>query len=174
MPSELPQKHCFGHSGHRVFGRRTLLEEHPEETDAILDYIGSVGPAGQYGQPVWEFLASGRLVYPYQAYQIIEWFFKNTTHAPKELVEVIRTVAFDSSTPRYVKTYCRAFLGEFGSDADLERIADSYDDTADPSEKVEIICSLKRLEPGRRNSFLARVDKDGEMNLRASRWVKAG
>jgi Reverse transcriptase (RNA-dependent DNA polymerase) len=150
-----------------------LLEEHPEETDAILDYLGSVGPAGKYGRPVWEFLASGRLVYPYQAYQIVEWFFENTTHAPEELVEAIRAVAFDSSTPRYVKTYCRAFLGNFGSDADLERIADSYDDTADPSEKVEIICSLRRLEPGRRNGFLARVEKDGEMNVRAVKWVKS-
>jgi hypothetical protein len=29
-----------------------------------------------------------------------------------------------------------------------------------------------RLESGRRNSFLARVEKDGEMNLRAVQWVK--
>jgi hypothetical protein len=151
----------------------TLLGEHPEETDAILDYLGSLGPAGQYGEPVWQLLASDQIVYHYQVYQLIEWFFKNTTYAPDELVEAVRTVAFDSSTPRYVKTYCRAFLGKFGLAADLERIADSYDDTADRSEKVEIICSIGRLEPVRRNAFLARVEMDGEMNLRAARWVKA-
>ena len=73
-----------------------------------------------------------------------------------------------------MKTYCRAFLGKFGSAADIETIADLYDETTDPSEKVEIICAIGRLERGRRNSLLARVEKDGEMNLRAAKWVRKG
>lgn len=150
----------------------TLLEEHPDETDAILDYLSSVGPVEVYGIPVVEFLSSGRIVYPYQVYQILEWFVENSSAPSDELIETVRTIGFDSSTPRYVKTYCRAFLGKFGSAADLERIANLYDETADPSEQVEIICAIRRLERGRRNSFLARVEKDGEMNLRAAKWVK--
>lgn len=151
----------------------TLLEEHPDESDAILDYLASVGPIEAYGIPVLEFLKSGNLVYPYQTYQILEWFFNHSKEPSDELIDTVRAIGFDSSTPRYVKTYCRAFLGKFGTVADIERIADSYDETADPSEHVEIICAIRRLEQGRRNSFLARVEKDGEMNLRATRWVKA-
>ena len=120
-----------------------------------------------------EFLRSRDMVYPYQSYQIIEWFLKYSTDPSDELIETIRSIGFDASTPRYVKTYCRAFLGKFGSLADVERIADSYDETTDPSEQVEIICAMQRLERARRNSFLARVEKDGEMNWRAAKWVRA-
>lgn len=135
--------------------------------------LSSVGVVEVYGIPVADLLKSGQIVYSYQRYQILEWFFKHSTQPSDELVETVRTIGFDTSTPRYVKTYCRAFLGKFGSRADLERIADSYDETTDPSEQVEIICAIRRLEYGRRNAFLARVEKDGEMNLRAVKWVKA-
>src|SRR5579872_5524695 len=135
----------------------TLLSNHPDETDAILEYLAAVGPPEQYGTPVVKFLNSKDLVYPYQTYQILEWFFKNSTDPSDELIETVRNIGFDTSTPRYVKTYCRAFLGRFGSIADVERIADSYDETTDPSEQVEIICAIQRLERGRRNSFLSRV-----------------
>lgn len=151
----------------------SLLGEHPDETDAILDYLRLVGPVEVYGVPVLEFLKSENSVYPYQTYQILEWFLEYSTEPSDELIETVRAIGFDSSTPRYVKTYCRAFLGKFGAVADLERIADSYDETPDPSEQVEIICAIRRLERSRRNNFLARVEKDGEMNLRAVRWVKA-
>jgi hypothetical protein len=150
-----------------------FLEEHPEETDAVLDYLGSLGDILVYGVPVADFLASGRLVYEYQVYQILEWFLEHSTTPSNKLVERVRALCYSSSTVRYVKTYCRAFLGKFGSAADLERITDSYDETPDPSEKVEIICAIGRLERGRRNGFLARVERDGEMNLRAARWIRA-
>lgn len=150
----------------------TLLEEHPEETDAILEYLSSAGPVEVLGFPVMELLQSGRIVYPYQTYQILEWFFQHASAPADELVDVVRRIGFEASTPRYVKTYCRAFLGKFGSNADLERIADSYDEASDRSEKVEIICTIRRLEHGRRNALLGRVEKDGEMNRRAVKWVK--
>ena len=75
--------------------------------------------------------------------------------------------------PRYVRTTCRAFLGRYGNQADLERIVGAYDYTADPSEQVEIICSIQRLERARRNAFLGRVENDGDTHIRAVRWIRA-
>jgi len=152
----------------------TLLEAYPEETGAILEYLGRVGSIEDHEDALLNFLTSDSLVYPYQVYQIIEWFLERSNTPSNELIETIRAIGFDASTPRYVKTYCRAFLGKFGSAADIKTIADLYDETTDPSEKVEIICAIGRLERGRRNSLLARVEKDGEMNLRAAKWVRKG
>ncbi len=151
----------------------SLLEEHPEETEAILEYLGRVEEVEEHESALLNLLTSNRLVYPYQVYQILQRFLEHSAAPSNALVETVRAIGFDGSTPRYVKTYCRAFLGRFGSAADIKIIADSYDDTADPSEKVEIICAIGRLERGRRNSLLARVEKDGEMNLRAAKWVRA-
>jgi len=64
-------------------------------------------------------------------------------------------------------------LGKYGVSADLERMALLYDETTDPSERVEIICSIRRLERGRRNALLARFERDGEINRRAARWVRS-
>jgi len=153
-----------------------LLEPHPEETQAILHYLGAVHSSEVVEPLVVDALQSGRLIYEYQTYQIMSWFRTQLTHPSAELMDLARAMSFEPRRPRYLRTVCRALLGTFGSQTDLERVAEEYNETADPSERVEIICSLKRLERlelGRRNSFLARVTRDGEANARAVRWIKA-
>jgi hypothetical protein len=150
-----------------------LLEPYPEETPNILRYFGSVGPGADIESQIVDFMYSREMVYYYQLYQIIEWFYERSTEPSERLIELVRRVAFDQALPRYLKTICTAFLGKFGVSADLERIASRYDEANDPSERVEIICSIRRMERGRRNAFLARVERDGEENVRAVRWVRS-
>jgi hypothetical protein len=147
-----------------------LLEESAE--DAPIEVI-SVLPIDSLQVAIVEVLSSGRLAYDYQVYQIVAWLLEYCTEPSGELMDFIRATSFSPHRPRYVKTVCTAFLGKFGVAADLERLSDSYDLTTDPSERVETICSLRRLERGRRNAFFARVERDGEMNRRAVKWVKA-
>jgi hypothetical protein len=145
----------------------TLLEPHPAE---ILEYLSRL-----QDPPVAdlvEFLSSDAAIYDFQNHQILEFFLKRE-NIPEELISVARQMAFDPTKPRYLRTVGRALLGRFGSVADLERLFNSYDETNDPSEKGEIICSLCRLEKGRRNSFLSRAEQDGEMSARAARWVRS-
>jgi hypothetical protein len=151
----------------------SMLEPHPEETHTILQHLTSIYEVDSLQTLIVEHLRSGRLVYDYQIYQIVAWFLENCRNPTLELMEFIRVAAFSSHRPRYVRTVCRAFLGKFGTTADLERLADLYDVTTDPSERVEIICSLRRLEYGTRNAFFGRVEGDGEMNRRAVKWIKA-
>lgn len=156
-------------SGHAL----NLLELHPEESQTILQYLISVSPIRALEPAIVELLRSGRIVYDYQGYQIVAWLLENCTEPSSELLDFVRGIAFSNEPPRYVRTVCRAFLGHFGATADLERLSHLYDSTTDPSERVEIICSLRRLERGRRNTFLGRVERDGEMNRLAVRWVKS-
>jgi len=150
-----------------------LLVAHPEETHTILQYLESIYEIDSLQVPIAQTLRAGEIVYEYQVYQIVAWFLEYSKQATAELMDFIRPTAFSADKQRYVRTVCRAFLGKFGTTADLERLADLYDLTTDPSERVEIICSLRRFERGRRNAFFGRVEKDGEMNRRAVRWLKA-
>jgi hypothetical protein len=151
-----------------------MLGPHPEETHTILQHLESIYEVDSLQSSIVDELKGGGLVYDYQIYQIVVWFLKYCQNPTVDLMEFIRLSAFSADRPRYVRTVCRAFLGKFGTAADLERLADLYDVTTDPSERVEIICSLRRLERGRRNAFFGRVERDGEMNKCAVKWIKAG
>jgi len=150
----------------------SLLESYPEETTSILRYLKSVGPGEQIESNLVELMQSPEMIYQYQLYEIIEWFYQRLTNPSVLLVDLVRRIAFQDASARYLKTICKAFLGKFGSPADIERMAASYDDTNDRSERVEIICSIVRMERGRRNAFLARTEPDGPENARAARWVR--
>lgn len=150
----------------------TLLEPYPEETPYILRYFRSIGPGEAIESQIVDLMYSTEMIYQYQFYQLIEWFYESSSNPSIRLIEFVRRIGFDQGSPRYLKTICRAFLGKFGVSADIERIASSYDETNDPSERAEIICSIHRMEHGRRNAFLARVERDGEGNARSARWVR--
>lgn len=150
----------------------TLLEPYPEETPNILRYFRSIGPGEALESAITELMRSGELVYQYQIYELIQWFYGGTTRPPGLLLEFVRRVGFEGSSPRYLRTICRAFLGKFGTSADIERIASAYDDANDPSERAAIVCAIQRMERGRRNAFLARVENDGAQQALAARWVR--
>ncbi|MGD0988083.1 MAG: hypothetical protein ABR874_09740 [Candidatus Sulfotelmatobacter sp.] len=111
--------------------------------------------------------------YDYQIYQIMEFYLLRSNPATDDLLSIARPMAFDATRPRYLRTTCRALLGKYGTAADLERMLNSYDEITDISERSELICALSRLERGRRNAFLGRAEQEGEMNMRAARWVRS-
>ncbi len=152
----------------------TLLESHPEETFYILKYIKSVDAINQTEDSIVELLRSESAVYPYQSYQILEWFSEYAQNPSKELLAIARQIAFDKSQPKYLKAVSRKLIGEFGTSADLERLESLYSDLDDEIEKCEIICCLKNLEKTRRNSFLSRARHDGKLAEIASDLVKGG
>ena len=151
----------------------TLLEPHPEETQYVLGYFHAIGPGEEIEARLTAFLRSPDCMYEYQRYQIIEWFYEHATGPSTNLVNAVRRFAFNANSQRYLKTFSRAFLGKFGTSADIERIASEYNETNDPSERAEIICSIGRMEVGRRNAFLGRVANDGRKPSRAARWVRS-
>lgn len=150
----------------------TLLEPHPEETSYILNYFGAIGPGEELEAQIVALMEGGHVIYDYQRYQIIEWFFERQSNPSERLINLVRALAFDATSPTYVRSVCRCFLGKFGTAADLERLALEYEATADPVERAEIICAIQRMERGRRNTLLGRFERDGEASRLAVRLVR--
>ena len=151
-----------------------LLETHPQETEHILKYLQSIDVIDQIENLVVEFLRSEHAVYPYQNYQILEWFSEYAQDLSEDLLKIARRMAFDNSHPKYLRVVSRKLVGEFGTSADLERLEWLYSELDDEIEKCNIICSLKNMELTRRNSFLARAQHDGKLVQIASNLVKSG
>ena len=150
-----------------------LLKTHPEETADILKYFQSIDVINQIEDSIVGFLRSVNAVYPYQNYQILEWFSEHTQNPSEDLLKIARRMAFDNSHPKYLKIVSRKLVGEFGN-ADLERLKSLYSELDDEIEKCNIICCLKNMELIQRNSFLASAQHDGKLVQIASNLVKSG
>ena len=151
-----------------------LLKTHPEETADILKYFQSIDVIEQIENLVVEFLRSEHAVYPYQDYQILEWFSEYPENPSEDLLAIARRMAFANSPPKYLRVVSRKLVGEFGTSADLERLESLYSELDDEIEQCNIICCLKNMEPIRRNSFLGTVQHDGKLVQIASNLVKNG
>ena len=151
-----------------------LLKTHPEETVDILKYFQSIDIIDQMEKSVVDFLGSEHAVYPYQNYQILEWFSEHVQDPSEDLLEIARRMAFDNHHPKFLRLVSRKLVGEFGIGADRERLQWLYSELDDELEKCSIICCLKNMESSRRNSFLGRVQHDGKLVRIASRLVRSG
>ena len=150
----------------------SLLTDHPEETEYVLSYFGSIGEFDETMIGLMRFLNSDHAIYDYQIYQIVDWLGSLGQLPSEEIREFARDLAFDNSKPAYLGAVCRRLLGRYPTIADLERIESSYAETLVPLERAQILCDLKELEPGRRNSFLARAQRDHPLCSRAVRLVR--
>lgn len=149
-----------------------LLSAHPEETVPILMYAERVDGMSQADTALVAFLRSPDAVYDYQAFAIWAWLW-GTTHVPSdELLQIVREHALGGTVEWYVVSMARALLGRFGTTADLEALQALYAQVADPIEQARVLCALARMEPGRRNGFLARAEGDGDWQRRAVRIAK--
>jgi hypothetical protein len=152
-----------------------VLQEHPYETAYVLQYWKGVGVAQQMLQEVIvPFLRSDQAVYDFQKYQIMSWVLELDEEPAAEAVALARALTFDVALPPYLRAVARQILGRYGGDADLERLLHSYDDARDDLDRAGVILSLGRLERGRRNGFLGRVEGESELNDRAATLVRQG
>ncbi len=148
------------------------LGRRPEETSEVLNYIEAIGKVGTMDDALAHILMSYDFVYSYQKYQIVEW--RNTKSLPPShnLVVSARTLADDKNEPEFVRMHARKLLSVYGEPSDLENVMSDYPNAGSHVEKSDLICCLGRLEKGRRNAFLARVEHDGELCRQAVVSVK--
>ena len=149
-----------------------FLWTHPEETHTVLGFLEQLGVQDDQQDSLVDFVRSDRAVYPYQVYQIVGWLGRTVANPSGQTIGLARRLAFDNTRPDYVRAVARRLVGERGNQADLERLEALYGDAPTPLEQAELICSLVRMERGRRNGFLARVEKDGALQRRAVRFVR--
>jgi hypothetical protein len=150
-----------------------ILADHPEETGCILKYLEAIGNLDKSLYGLAMFLESGHALYDYQNYQIFEWLASLDEPPSERLMSIARGIAFDNAKPSYLRAACRRLIGQCPSISDLERIESSYATTLVPLERAQILCDLKELEAGRRNSFLARARRDHLLCDRAAQLVRS-
>jgi hypothetical protein len=151
-----------------------LLIRRPEETNDVLRYFEGLGVNRKTEASAVRALVSPDLaMYDYQHYQILSWLWRNVDSVSARTLRVIRKIAFDGEAARYVRAMARALLGKFGDQADLERLLTAFNGASDPLERAQLLCSLTRLERGRRNALLGRVKSESEWVSRAVRVVRS-
>lgn len=151
-----------------------LLRNIPEEFDYLADYCGKVGGADALERELLSLWDQGLLPYPYLAYQFFRWRVREERPISDRLRTFARSFAFEAGHPWFVRSASRALLGKLGDAADLERLEAAYADAQSSIERAEILCSLQRMELGRRNALFGRAAGDGELPSRAVRLARAG
>ena len=151
-----------------------LLQDHPEETQYVLRYLTITGEFPDAERRLVDLLTSPEAVYPYQHFQVIQSRLLLDTHPSDEFLGLVRRIARAERTPSFLQSACVAFLGKFGSAADLEALAESYPNATSDYERAEILCSLHRLEQARRNALLGQARQDGFLAGHAVRCVRDG
>jgi hypothetical protein len=71
-----------------------------------------------------------------------------------------------------MRRIARIALGMFGSDADVERMFNSYAQCEGTAQQLEVILSVHRIEKQRRNGLMSRVENDNPWNRLASLYVR--
>ena len=119
-----------------------------------------------------EFLRSEEAVYAYQHYQVLRWRCSFPETPSSAFVDYARTVSDSERSAYYLRSTARLFLGRFGTASDIDKLADSYASAQNDLEQAEILCSIQRMEKGRRNAILGQSASDGFLTEYAVKLVR--
>jgi len=150
----------------------SVLQEHPEETGAILSYTAALGEIAKADAAIVEHLRDEAAIYPYQAYQMLKWRRSQKARPAEPLLRKIREFSLRDNVVSFLRAEARAALGQWGLPADLEAMMHGYANANGDIEQAEIICAIAQMETGLRNGFLGRVADDSDLCSRAVRLVK--
>jgi hypothetical protein len=151
----------------------TLLSAQPQETAPILRYVAVIAPPAELDSILVAFLQSPENVYWYQVHQIISWRNGVGSTPSAAFLAYVREVAFAFAVPFFVRSTAREFVARFGTTADIDRLEDALSAAVSDLERAELVCAIRRMEPGRRNSILARMKDESLFTTNAVALVKA-
>ncbi len=142
------------------------LAESPEESEYILRYLTAVDLTAEQLAKLAKLLEAPGPLYQYQKYQLLRWWVRRQSSSDIVL-RASRECAFDQNTPDWTRATAVAYLGEFGSNADLRELERRYPEFTGDLAKAEVAAALYRQEKGRRNSFYGRIQNECDMVRRA-------
>jgi hypothetical protein len=149
-----------------------VLETHPEETKSVLGYFSDMQQKPEIADELARLILDDEIFMEYTIYLILRWLWIERLSS-EPLLSMVRILLNRSGVASPCTQYCLAYLGEFGTDADLERIESLYREMSDEISRSTVICSLRRMEKGRRNSILERARLDSKLIGLAVNWVKS-
>ncbi len=148
------------------------LQRRPEETGDILRYFRKAGLTEPEHGRMADFLRSNDSLYNYQNYLILK-FYLETDLYHEGIVAVSRQYTRDVNLPPWLRAYATAIVGSRGDPADMEAFEARYPYCRDNLERATLICASRNMEARRRNEFHGRARRDGDLEQRACRWVRA-
>jgi len=150
------------------------LEDRPEETEAVLDYLSDMTSAGSVGSnelDVIELRLRSALL-EYQQYEILRWFYtKKIRH--EGVMAFARSEVKSGGSRDLVRPYAIALVGRYGEQHDFESIQAAYIRSESVADKATLVSALKFSDKAMRNSFYARCRGEHPMIDRAIRWAQA-
>lgn len=150
------------------------LKTHPEHTSSIARYLHDLDMAEQLESVVANAIQDQTsAIYPYQRYLLLEWLNANASELTDSMLDKVRALAFRPESPGYVQAVAYELLGRFGTHADFDEIETRFKSTSEPLARAQLLCCLRRLEKGRRNSLAGRVGEDDGWVGRAASFVRA-
>jgi hypothetical protein len=150
----------------------TYLWQYPEETAAVLGYVSAVDQV-QATEAYWlKLISEKQIPYDYQIYQFMRWRFRAEAGPSEDYLRWVRKRESHLSQLPVIRSYARATLAKWGSEADLARLQISYSEANSDLEWAEIVRCLVGMEKGRRNAFLGRVKDDGVLTALAAQLTR--
>lgn len=148
-----------------------LLTLRPEETDWVLRYVSRCAGWDTLIEPLQGVLTQSP--YDYQRYQIVQWLCLNPEFDPGgEIKNQIHVMASSRANPSFLQSAARRYLAIHGRQSDWDMISQQYSSATNHYERAEIIFSIRRMEPVRRNGLYGGWKTDGVYERRAVDWVK--
>jgi hypothetical protein len=150
----------------------TYLWRYPEESASVLRYISAIDEVLN-AEVYWLNLISNRSIpYAYQIYQFLRWRFGEAVKPTDDYLRWVRLLASKPSQLSVVRSFARATLARWGTQADLANLQSSYADASSDLERAEIVRCLTGMEKGRRNAFLSRLAEDGQLTSMATKLTR--
>ena len=144
----------------------------PEETEYVLKYFEKIGLQPEEHDALADFLGSESALYHYQNYLVLKFYFESA-FLPLRVLTICRAYVRDLTKPHWLRAYAAAIIGQVRDAADMEFLEANYAQCRDDVERATCICSATGLETRRRNEFLGRARRDGDLEDRARRFVRA-
>ncbi len=149
-----------------------VLRTHPEESAPVLRYLSTVKMEPAQIHAITRYMGSEEAIYDYQLYQLVRWFY-DTKRGMEDVSALCRIWVHDQNRAQWLRSYCSAYLGEYGDKSDLERLESSYAGLGSELDRADAVAALRRQERSRRNAFYGRAKCDGEIVARAVNLVKS-
>lgn len=147
---------------------QVVLEMRPEETDAVLRYFSAVGRERFDLDSLIAFISSSACVHDYQRFQVVRWVYE-TGIKPNGLLATCRGWAARSNAPTCLRTFCVAYVGRHGRQADLQSITISATRHLTREACAEFVYAVSRLHGVTREQLVGQLVGAGYLIDRAIR-----
>jgi hypothetical protein len=161
-------------SGAAVGWALSCAIDRPEETEYVLRYLGDVGAAvpGEALDQLAGLLSSEAVVYDYQRYLVLRWFYERGIRNDTVLDFARRRIG--GSAPPLLRPHAIAYVGDHGDNQDFPLLERVLQEEIDSLGRATILIALRR-EPGPiRNHWYGRCAGESPVVDRALLLARRG